>query len=551
MKRLRRNLNFVGSLALILPLLITACSVSDGNPPEIPETAEAAQTILPDMEETAMPKEDLSKYFEGISLTESHKNAGMNNPLMTQRFGADPYVISYGGRVYVYTTGDVAEYNSDGSVKDNSYSKIQTLNVISSQDLINWTDHGWIQVNGSFGITGWGGNSWAPAVAYKQIDGKDKFFIYFANNGNGIGVLTADSPTGPFSDPLGHALIDRKTPNCANVKWLFDPAVLVDDDGRAYIYFGGGVPDGMAANPGTGRAAELGADMISLACEPIVLDAPYLFEDSGINKIGGTYYYSYCTNFSVDKAGRTTFGINNGEIAYMTSESPLGPFEFKSSIYKNPGHYFGTSGNNHHCIFEHNGRYYIAYHAFLLQDRTGITGGYRSANIDYVTVNDDGTIQPSDYTEKGTEPIGNLNPFAWVEASTIGRMAGIAVKYTGSRALFGEGDIVVSDIDTGDRITVYGADFKDGAKSFTARIIPPKNTAGIIQIRAGTDNNDEPVGYLKIEADKNGDFVELRTELDKEIKGVNDITFVFYVEPEAESSDNFGGGLEFNSWRFE
>lgn len=56
--------------------------------------------------------------------------------------------------------------------------------------------------------------------------------------------MTSDSPTGPFEDPLGEALINNHTPNCADVIWIFDPAVLVDDDGRAYLYFGGGVPEG-------------------------------------------------------------------------------------------------------------------------------------------------------------------------------------------------------------------------------------------------------------------------------------------------------------------
>ena len=58
----------------------------------------------------------------------------------------------------------------------------------------------------------------------------------------------------------------------------------MDDDGRAYLYFGGGVPEGQAANPGTARVVELGEDMISIAGEPVIIDAPYVFEDSGIHK---------------------------------------------------------------------------------------------------------------------------------------------------------------------------------------------------------------------------------------------------------------------------
>ena len=94
--------------------------------------------------------------------------------------------------------------------------------------MVNWTDHGSINVAGSGGAAAWASNSWAPAACHKTINGKEKFFLYFANNGNGIGVLTSDSPTGPWIDPIGKPLISRNTPNCSNVTWLFDPAVLVD-----------------------------------------------------------------------------------------------------------------------------------------------------------------------------------------------------------------------------------------------------------------------------------------------------------------------------------
>lgn len=141
---------------------------------------------------------NLKDYFKNLKLNESYKKIGMNNPLMTQRFGADPYVISYKDRVYIYATGDVLEYDNEGKQKNNGYSKITTLNLFSSSDLANWTDHGYIQVTGPSGVAKWGHNSWAPAAVYKKIDGIDKFFIYYANNGNGIGVLVADKPTGPF-----------------------------------------------------------------------------------------------------------------------------------------------------------------------------------------------------------------------------------------------------------------------------------------------------------------------------------------------------------------
>ena len=50
---------------------------------------------------------------------------------------------------------------------------------------------------------------------------------------HGIGVLVADSPFGPFKDPLGHPLVWQKE------HWEdIDPSVFIDDDGQAYMYWG-------------------------------------------------------------------------------------------------------------------------------------------------------------------------------------------------------------------------------------------------------------------------------------------------------------------------
>lgn len=240
------------------------------------ESEPAKTTEADGQEEESDMNGDYAAYFQGMKLTESYKGPGDTNPLMTQRFGADPYAMEYGGRVYFYMTADAFEYQGS-EVQENTYGKIHSINVISTADMVNFTDHGSIEAAGSAGAAKWASNSWAPAAAWKNIGGQDRFFLYFADGGGGIGVLTADSPTGPFTDPLGHGLVTRQTPTCAEVLWLFDPAVLVDDDGRAYLYFGGGVPEGKAAAPGTARVVELGEDMISLKGDPKPIDVPYLF----------------------------------------------------------------------------------------------------------------------------------------------------------------------------------------------------------------------------------------------------------------------------------
>ncbi len=361
---------------------------------------------------------------KGIEPKKSYKNAGNNNPLYTQRFGADPGVMEYNGRLYVFMTNDVIERDANGKVKENSYSKIKHISCISSDDMVNWTDHGLIPVAGAAGIARWANNSWAPCAAHKMIDGKEKFFLYFCNGGNGIGVLAADSPTGPWRDETGRLLITRSTPNCANVTWLFDPAVMVDEDGTGYLAFGGGVPGGKAAAPGTARIVRLGDDMISLACDPVTLDVPYLFEDSGINRIEDQYVYSYCSNWDTNG---NKLGLTSGAIQYMTADDPMGPYTYIGELFPNEGRFFGLYGNNHHSIACLNGEYYLFYHNRPVEKAMGITGNYRSPQADRIEVRENGSFRQVRGTMKGIEQLKPLDPFPGVSAATMANQAGITV----------------------------------------------------------------------------------------------------------------------------
>lgn len=424
------------------------------------------------------------------------KLPGNSNPLIDHKLGADPYVLVHNNRVYVYMTGDAYLYNSDGSVRENQYSTIGKINVISSADMVNWTDHGSIPVagannaNNGQGIAKWATQSWAPAMAKKTIAGKEKFFLYFANSGGGIGVLTADSPIGPWSDPIGRALLTHGTPGMSGVTWLFDPAVLVDDDGSAYLYAGGGIPNdtnaASIANPKTARVIRLGADMTSVVGSAVTIDSPYMFEDSGIHKYNGKYYYSYCINF----AGTHPTAYPKGEIGYMVSDSPMGPFTYKGHFLKNPGTFFGVGGNNHHAVFKFNNAWYVAYHAQTVSKAfLGDGKGYRSTHINKLTHNADGTIQEVQGNMTGVPQITNLNPYVRVEAETIGWQAGINTEP--SQASGGPvANQNVTNIHNGDWIAVGNVDFGSaGASKFKANVASTGN--GNIEVRL-----DSPTGPL-------------------------------------------------------
>ena len=469
------------------------------------------------------------------------KIPGYSNPLIDYDFGADPFALEYNGRVYVYMTADQFEYDQDGNIIDNTYSKINSLHVISSADLVNWTDHGFIPVAGPNGVAKWANNSWAPAIAYKQIDGQDKFFLYFCNGGGGIGVLEGDSPVGPFTDPLGHALIDGSTPGTQGVPWIFDPAVMVDDDGTGYLVFGGGIPAGQDLNPKSARIVRLGDDMISLDCEPVMIDAPCMFEDGGIHKANGKYYYTYCSNFSGNHSaveGYPGYGI----ICYMVSDDPLGPYEYCGEILQNPSTYFGVGGNNHHAIFNFKGTSYIVYHAQTLGQAMGIEKGYRSTHINEVEYYADGRIVPIQADREGISQLETMSPYQLTAGETIAWQAGIKVEACDQpgQGLSEVNNRTVTDIQNGDWIAVAGLDFGDkGAASFTASIAA--QAGGAVELRVDSPDGTV-VGTLTVPAG-DGTYQTLTCDVTG-LTGVHNLFLVFTGDDQAENL------MSLDTWQF-
>ena len=469
------------------------------------------------------------------------KIPGYSNPLIDYDFGADPFALEYNGRVYVYMTADQFEYDQNGNIIDNTYSKINSLHVISSADLVNWTDHGFIPVAGPNGVAKWANNSWAPAIAYKQIDGQDKFFLYFCNGGGGIGVLEGDSPVGPFTDPLGHALIDGSTPGTQGVPWIFDPAVMVDDDGTGYLVFGGGIPAGQDLNPKSARIVRLGDDMISLDCEPVMIDAPCMFEDGGIHKANGKYYYTYCSNFSGNHSaveGYPGYGI----ICYMVSDDPLGPYEYCGEILQNPSTYFGVGGNNHHAIFNFQGTSYIVYHAQTLGQAMGIEKGYRSTHINEVEYYADGRIVPIQADREGISQLETMSPYQLTAGETIAWQAGIKVEACDQpgQGLSEVNNRAVTDIQNGDWIAVAGLDFGDkGAASFTASIAA--QAGGAVELRVDSPDGTV-VGTLTVPAG-DGTYQTLTCDVTG-LTGVHNLFMVFTGDDQAENL------MSLDTWQF-
>nr|WP_169303862.1 carbohydrate-binding protein [Ruminiclostridium cellulolyticum] len=428
-------------------------------------------------------------------------------PIFYQRYTADPSGLEANGRLYLYSSHDVYDPNKPGYIMND-------ITCISTDDLKNWTDHGEV-----FKASGWASLSWAPVVVAKN----NKYYMYFGNGAGGIGVSVSDSPTGPFKDALGKALINGSTPgvNPPSGFWCFDPGAFVDDNGQAYLYFGGN-------GEGNTRVIKLNSDMISLNGSASGITAPIFFEDSWIHKYNGKYYYSYSTNFSKGAA----------TIDYMMSDNPITGFQYKGTVLANPP--LNEGNNNHHTIFPFKGDWYIAYHNRALAIANGAASGdartyQRSVCIDKLNYNADGTMQKVTITTDGLKQLKYVNPYVTNEAETMAQGSGINTEECT------EGGRDVAFIENGDWIKVRGVDFGTaGAASFDARVAS-STSGGNIEIRLDSLTG-KLVGTCVVENTSGWQNWTTKTCSVSGTTGVHDLYLKF--------TGDSGYLFNLNSWRF-
>lgn len=411
----------------------------------------------------------------------------------SHRYLADPTTLIHEGRVYVYCSND------DESPVGGSYN-IPNIVCISSADLKNWTDHG--NVFRAEDQTTWAKRTWAPGA----IERDGKFYLYFGNGGANIGVVVGDSPTGPFKDALGRALITHNTPGVqpARNMWLFDPGVFIDDDGQAYLYFGGNGDDNV-------RVAKLNRDMISIDGEIIKMNAPNFFEAAWVYKRNGTYYFSYSTT---PRAGMRW--------DYMTSDHPTQGFTYRGIVSEQ----HPINNNNHHAaLFEFNNRWYHIYHNRVVARQSGIPGGFRrNLGLEEFFHEPDGSIRKVAYTEDGIEQHGRLNPFTRVEGETFAAQSGVETEPNP------DGGMNLHDLQDGDWVLLRGVDFgAQGATKFTARVASPEDNTGTIEVRVGGPEG-KLVGTVKITTTGGARrWSDVSTEV-SDLSGVQDLCLRFTGE---------------------
>jgi arabinoxylan arabinofuranohydrolase len=191
--------------------------------------------------------------------------AAADYPIMSHRYLADPGSLVYNGTVYLYMSND------DDNAVAGGYTMHSAV-CASTTDMKNWTDHGVVfQVPAD---ASWAQNSWAP----QPIERNGTIYLYFGNSASGVGVATSTDPVGTFKDAKGGYLVNGNTPGASGTSsWLFDPGALIDDDGQAYLSFGG---NGM----NNARIIKLGADL-SVDGSPAVAPLPTEVTPSGSRQL--------------------------------------------------------------------------------------------------------------------------------------------------------------------------------------------------------------------------------------------------------------------------
>ena len=440
------------------------------------------------------------------------------NPLIDFNITADPTSVEYEGRLYVYATNDQQQCDEKGPDSDNTYERIKSLAMMSTEDMVNWTWHGIINVEE---LAPWIYNSWAPSVTSRiEEDGKTHFYLYFSNSGNGCGVLTATSPVGPWTSPLEKSLVDRQTPGVEDCPHPFDPGVVIDDEGTGWLAFGGG---------GVGKIVKLGRDMISVASRAAHIPTHYLFEASELNYINDTYVYTY----NIDWQDHSDWDKDVPAptrccMSYMTSKTPLvtDSWVYRDNYFKNPGECGFDYSNNHTHLHKYKGRWYILYHSMSLRHNLGVKGGYRNVSVEEIPVDENTlTIEMVPATYEGVQQIASIDPYALQQMeTTAGTMS---VKFEP----YGDIGNMVACTDTVGSILVRGVEFTKKARSLT---ICSMGT-GRIEVR-----ENHPEGKLVAIIDAgSAEMSETKVRLAASPASVTDLCFLFK-----------GAELKIDSWQF-
>ena len=485
------------------------------------------QTLTTDLTAIATGTHDLYLVFTGrkgpqlfnFDWWEMRGLEQVNMPLFQTKFTADPSPLVIGDTLFLYTSHDASpEDIPDPNEKSSAGFFMYDWLLWSTTDMVNWTEHGAVASLKEFPWRSRENGAWA----IQTIERNGKYYLYAPLHGHGIGVLVADSPYGPFKDPLGKPLVWQQE------HWDdIDPTVFVDDDGQAYMYWG---------NPHT-YYAKLNDDMISLKGDIVKLDyhLDNYQEGPWFYKRNGQYYLAYATTCCPEALG------------YAMSDSPTGPWEWKGYIMKPTERDRG----NHPGICDFKGHSYIFGQNYdLMHMETFIHHERRSVSATEIKYLADGTIGEVPYwlDQQPIKQLQWLNPYQRVEAETMSwgfglKSAKMGIANTGviadMPASTGKKNMYIYDINDGEYIRLRGVDFASGAKKFHITA----SSTGSCTITLHLDSTDGPViGTAVI---SNTGTIEKYRSFTAKVKnavGVHDLYICF---------NNNKGDTRLDWWKFE
>ena len=330
------------------------------------------------------------------------------NPILAEGdyYSADPAPVVVGDRLYILAGRDEAPADVNDFVMK-EWQLLATTDVQSG----HWLHYpGILKPNGVF--------AWAEpdgAYAGQIVEGPDKRFYLYApvreahttnEDPFAIGVAVADSPLGPWKDahPSG-PIVSQSVPDRNHIENI-DPTIMVDDDGRVYLYWG---------TFGKLRGMELERDMITP--KGAIVDVQSLdgfFEAPWLMKRKGVYYMIYAGN-NAGPESPCTQAVYHACIAYGTASSPLGPWTYRGVMLAPV-----SSTTSHPGAVEFKGKWYLVYHT---ADARG--GGHfrRSVAIDEMQWDDSVSparivkVQPTRAPQPPAPPSRNVARAAKVNAS--------------------------------------------------------------------------------------------------------------------------------------
>ena len=392
----------------------------------------------------------------------------INLPLFQTKYTADPSPLVVGDRLFLFTSHDASpEDIPDVNEKSSAGFFMYDWLLWSTTDMVNWTEHGAVASLKDFPWRSRENGAWA----IQTVERNGKYYLYAPLHGHGIGVLVADSPYGPFKDPLGKPLVWDQS------NWYdIDPSAFTDTDGQAYLYWG---------NPHT-FYARLNEDMTSLTDSVVRLPhIKHYQEGPWFYKRDGKYYCAFASTCCPEALG------------YAMSDSPTGPWEWKNYIMRPTLRDRG----NHPGICDFKGHSYVFGQNYdLMHLDTFIHHERRSVSAAEISYNPDGTIQEVPYwlDQQPLKQLQWLDPFQRVEAETMAwgyglKSAKMGIKNTGVVADMptstGQRNMYIYDLNDGEFIKLRGVDFGQGAKSFA---VTAAATAGCT-VTLRLDSQDGPV----------------------------------------------------------